>query len=200
MKPALDLRLQGAFHSTLKVLGDLDLTVMPKETVAVTGPSGAGKTTLLRVIAGLHKSWTGKLDLPGKLAMVFQEPVLLPWRTALQNICLTTGCSDGEGRAALDSVELTDKAGAFPGMLSLGQQRRLSLARAFATKPDVLLLDEAFVSLDPGLANEMMSLFEALRETHAVATVLVTHDLNEARRLANRIAVLSGSPARFEPT
>lgn len=199
MTPALTLRLNGANHGAVPILGGLALTVVPGETVAITGPSGAGKTTLLRILAGLHRTWDGHLHLPGRLAMVFQEPVLLPWRSALENICLAAGTTPDQGRAALQAVELGDKADSFPDRLSLGQQRRLSLARAFATQPDVLLLDEAFVSLDPALADEMMTLFERLRDQRALATVLVTHDLAEARRLATRILVLGGQPASFEP-
>ncbi|NEX47943.1 ABC transporter ATP-binding protein [Pseudotabrizicola algicola] len=197
MSPPLSLTLHGAAHGAVQILGALSFSVAPRETVAITGASGAGKTTLLRIIAGLHRGWSGELRLQGRLAMVFQEPVLLPWRTALQNICLATGASLAEGEAALASVDLAAKSGAYPDQLSLGQQRRLSLARAFATKPDVLLLDEAFVSLDAALADEIMSLFERLRDRHDVATVLVTHDAAEAARLATRIVVLSGQPARI---
>ncbi|MFN3846427.1 MAG: ABC transporter ATP-binding protein [Paracoccaceae bacterium] len=197
MQPALSLTLVQASHGAAPVLGAVSLQVYPGETVALTGPSGVGKTTLLRVIAGLHRRWDGALHLPGRLAMVFQEPVLMPWRSALDNICLTAGCTADEGRAALASVDLADKAMAYPAALSLGQQRRLSLARAFAAKPDVLLMDEAFVSLDAALADEMMSLFEKLRENRNLATVIVTHDPAEARRLASRVLILDGKPAQI---
>lgn len=199
MTPAIALKLHGASHGAVPILGDIALTVLPGETVAITGPSGAGKTTLLRILAGLHRTWDGHLHLPGRQAMVFQEPVLLPWRSALENICLAARTTPDQGRAALHAVELGDKADSFPNRLSLGQQRRLSLARAFAAQPDVLLLDEAFVSLDQALSDEMMTLFERLRNQRALATVLVTHDLAEARRLATRILVLGGHPATVQP-
>lgn len=197
MTPAISLTLHAASHGAAPALGALSLQVMTGETVAVTGPSGVGKTTLLRILAGLHTRWTGTLHLPGRLAMVFQEPVLMPWRTALENICLAAGCTEGEGKAALASVDLASKSDVYPSALSLGQQRRLSLARAFAAMPDVLLMDEAFVSLDAALADDMMTLFEHLRKDRNLATVIVTHDRAEAERLADRSLILGGSPARF---
>lgn len=197
MNPAVALTLEQASHGTAPILGALSLQVMAGETVAITGPSGVGKTTLLRILGGLHTRWLGSLHLPGRLGMVFQEPVLMPWRTALENICLTADCSPADGRAALASVDLAEKSGSYPNALSLGQQRRLSLARAFAARPDVLLLDEAFVSLDAELADDMMTLFERLRADRNLATIFVTHDRAEAQRLASRILTLAGKPARF---
>lgn len=195
MAPALSLRLDTASHGGMPLLGPMALDVAAGETVAITGPSGVGKTTLLRILAGLHRRWTGTLVVPGRVAMVFQEPVLMPWRSALRNIVLAAQCSEAEAQAALDAVELGDRAQAWPGTLSLGQQRRLALARAFAARPDVLLMDEPFVSLDPALAEEMMALFERLRAQSGVATVLVTHAAAEAERLADRILRIGGTPA-----
>ncbi|PRD40182.1 UNVERIFIED_CONTAM: ssuB1 [Trichonephila clavipes] len=129
--------------------------------------------------------------------MVFQEPVLLPWRNALDNITLATRCDPASACAALARVGLADKATALPGELSLGQQRRLALARAFAAQPDVLLMDEPFVSLDPALTDDMMALLEAERARRPMATILVTHAPAEAARLADRLLRLEGSPACF---
>ncbi len=195
--PALALTLQHSGHGAVPVLGPLSLTVESGETVAITGPSGIGKTTLLRIVAGLHRRYEGTLDLPGRVSMVFQEPTLLPWRSAEANLILTTGCTQAQAQAALAEVGLADHADRFPGTLSLGQQRRLSLARAFAARPDVLLMDEPFVSLDPALASEMMTLFETLRRGRKLATLIVTHAEDEAARLATRILRLDGAPARI---
>jgi ABC-type nitrate/sulfonate/bicarbonate transport system ATPase subunit len=195
MQPALKLDLIEARRGAAPVLGPLSLDVYPGETVAITGASGIGKTTLLRILAGLHDRWRGSLDLPGRVAMVFQEPTLLPWRTALENITLVALCSEAEALAALRDVDLEGKARSYPGALSLGQQRRLALARAFARQPQVLLMDEACVSLDPALADEMMSLFERLRQSRPLATVMVTHVAEEAARLATRTLRLQGQPA-----
>ncbi|WP_299044832.1 ABC transporter ATP-binding protein [uncultured Tateyamaria sp.] len=193
--PLLDLRLRGLAYQGKPVLRNVSLRLAPGETLALVGPSGIGKSSLLRVIAGLEAKYDGDCALNGTCAMVFQEPTLLPWRTVAQNVALTTGASDSAVNTALTEVGLGPRALDFPNQLSLGQQRRLALARAFAVKPDLLLMDEPFVSLDPDLVREMMVLFEQLRARHGVATILVTHVADEAQHLADRIVTLGGTPA-----
>jgi NitT/TauT family transport system ATP-binding protein len=128
--------------------------------------------------------------------MVFQDPTLLPWRSALDNLRIVhPGLGADEAQAMLDKVGLGDRGAAFPGQLSLGQQRRLSLARAFAGRPDLLILDEPFVSLDAATGEEMLALTERLIAETRPATLLVTHARAEAERLANRIMHLAGQPA-----
>lgn len=195
--PVLSMTLPGLAFDDKPVLGPLVLTLRPGETVALTGPSGVGKTTLMRVIAGLETRHDGHIEKPERAAMVFQEPTLMPWRSVADNLAITLGLSQSEIAKVLLEVGLDGRGNAFPNQLSLGQQRRLSLARAFAGKPDLLLLDEPFVSLDDKLADEMMTLFERLRAKRPVATLIVTHARDEATRLASRILELSGSPARL---
>ena len=195
--PVLDLRLDALSYGGQLILQDIALTVPRGQTVALVGPSGIGKSSLLRVFAGLERNYSGTCHVAGKTAMVFQEPTLLPWRNLRDNITIATGASQAEADAALADVGLASRAEEYPNRLSLGQQRRLSLARAFAVKPALLLMDEPFVSLDPALVDEMMTLFTVLRDAHRVTTVLVTHVEEEARRLADRVITLAGSPAQI---
>lgn len=196
-RPVLSLALPSFCYGRSRVLGRIDLSLNPGETVAITGPSGIGKTTLLRILCGLEPSHHGYRSVPGRVGMVFQEPVLLPWRSAVDNLMLTTELTRQDALKALEDVGLGGREAMFPDQLSLGQQRRLALARAFAGEPEVMFLDEPFVSLDPAMADEMMCLFTRLRARRALATVLVTHSETEAERLASRVLSLSGSPARI---
>lgn len=189
--------MTGLSYGQTPILGPIGLSVPGTQTLALVGPSGIGKTSLLRVIAGLEHRHTGVCTTHGTVAMVFQEPTLLPWRSLRDNICIPTGVSVQQAEVCLADVGLGGRGDDFPGQLSLGQQRRLALARAFAVEPDILLMDEPFVSLDPALADEMMTLFASLRAKHRLATIFVTHVEDEARRLADRIVTLGGTPAQI---
>lgn len=196
-------RYSGGAGSHL-ALANLKFDVQEGEFVCLLGPSGCGKTTLLNLIAGLDTAYQGEIFLaPGTLdhlAYVFQTPRLLPWRTVHKNVDLVAETqADGEGLAArlLEAVGLTAFSGSYPGELSVGMQRRAALARAFACRPKLLLMDEPFVSLDPGAAEDLRKLLADILSERAATVLFVTHDHAEAVQLADRILLLSGAPAEI---
>lgn len=179
------------------VLGEIALVLQPGERLAILGPSGIGKSTLLRILAGIDRDFDGQLKSPRRVAMVFQEPTLLPWRSVADNLRLTTDASPVSIADVLDAVGLSAHAAKFPGQLSLGQQRRVALARALTAEPEVLLLDEPFASLDDALAAEMRELVVRLLSDSAMGLVLVTHARADADAICPRAVRLIGSPARL---
>ena len=191
---------QAASGERLEVLDDIAFTLRPGEVGAIVGPSGCGKTTMLRIIAGLDRDYDGTVARPpdGRLGMVFQEPRLLPWRTVDDNVRLVAPAIEARELAALFEVlGLAGHRAHYPGELSLGLARRVALARAFAVKPELLLLDEPFVSLDQALAARLRDELVTLVDRYAVITLLVTHDIDEAAALADRLILLSARPARM---
>jgi ABC-type nitrate/sulfonate/bicarbonate transport system ATPase subunit len=189
---------RSASGGELEVLRDVAFTLAAGTVGALVGPSGCGKTTLLRIITGLDPDFEGTVRLPdhGKLGMVFQEPRLLPWRSVERNVRLgAPEATDAELDALFAALGLGAHRHHFPGELSLGQARRVALARAFAVRPDLLVLDEPFVSLDAALAAHLRDELAALVTSRRVTTVLVTHDIDEAIGLADRLFLLSASPA-----
>jgi ABC-type nitrate/sulfonate/bicarbonate transport system ATPase subunit len=188
---------RSASGGTLHVIKGLALSLRGGEVGALVGPSGCGKTTLLRIIAGLDRDYQGSIALPdhGRLGVVFQEPRLLPWRTLEQNVRLAApAASDTVLTALFHTLGLDAHRNLFPGELSLGLARRVALARALAIEPDLLLLDEPFVSLDDALAARLREELAELVTFRPVTTLLVTHNLDEAIGLADRLFFLSGSP------
>ncbi|MEM9341767.1 MAG: ATP-binding cassette domain-containing protein [Pseudomonadota bacterium] len=191
------VEVRAAHLGGAHVLGALRFTIAAGETVALRGPSGVGKTTLLRILAGLERGFEGTREVTPKSALMFQEPTLLPWRSAVANVCIATGCPREVALGRLADVGLGDRAEALPTQLSLGQQRRLALARALAMEPELLLLDEPFVSLDADLVAEMQALIARLCQREDRALVIVTHSDAETRALATRVVTLGGTPARI---
>jgi ABC-type nitrate/sulfonate/bicarbonate transport system ATPase subunit len=182
------------------VLEAIRLELDPGEVVAITGASGCGKTTLLNLVAGLDRDFEGRIRMPDgtRLAYVFQEPRLLPWRTVRQNVALVLGGAADTSRrveTALGEVGLAGSAEVFASRLSLGMARRAALARAFVVGPDLLLLDEPFVSLDEATARRLRLLLLDLLTRRRTTALFVTHQLDEAVMMADRVVVLGGTPA-----
>ncbi|HEY5360478.1 MAG TPA: ABC transporter ATP-binding protein [Streptosporangiaceae bacterium] len=177
-----------------RVLDGLDLDIAPGEFVALIGRSGSGKSTLLRALAGLDSGVTGELSVAGAVAVAFQEPRLVPWRRVRDNVCLGLRASDPKSvaRAALEEVGLAAQADAWPLTLSGGEAQRAALARALVREPSLLLLDEPFSALDALTRITMHHLVLRLWAHHQPAVLLVTHDLDEALSLADRVIVLAG--------
>ena len=190
----------SASGARLDVLRDFAFTLAQGDVAAFVGPSGCGKTTLLRIIAGLDRSYEGSITgaAQGAIGMVFQEPRLLPWRTVEQNLRLAAPRADSAKLSdLLDVLELAPHRTHYPGELSLGLARRVALARAFAVDPELLILDEPFVSLDQALATRLRSELATLVDRRQVTTILVTHDVEDAIWLADRLFLLSARPARI---
>jgi sulfonate transport system ATP-binding protein len=175
------------------VLDDLSLTIAESEFAVLLGPSGCGKTTLLRLLGGLDRPDAGTLSVPRARAIVFQNDRLLPWQRVLRNVTigLYEAGADERALAVLDEVGLGDHARAWPRTLSGGEAQRVSLARALVADPDLVLLDEPFAALDAITRLRMHDLVRDLRHRHNAAMLLVTHDVDEAIALADRILVMS---------
>jgi NitT/TauT family transport system ATP-binding protein len=196
----------------LEVLDDVSFTVSSGEVVAIVGPSGCGKSTLLSILGGLLQPSAGQAELRGApppgslnpLTFVFQDFALLPWCTVEENVefvLLHTGLSATERAAivadALRRTGLTDFRGAWPKQLSGGMRQRVGIARALAVRPAILLMDEPLSALDSQTRELLMEDFIGLLADGAKGAVYLTHNLEEAVRLADRIVVLSRRPGRI---
>jgi sulfonate transport system ATP-binding protein len=174
------------------VLKDLSLDIRSGEFVALLGASGSGKTTLLRTLAGLDPAPADQVDAPQARAVVFQDARLMPWKRVWRNVALGLGGGDIRARAeaALVEVGLTHRSEAWPATLSGGEAQRAALARALIRQPKLLLLDEPFAALDALTRIKMHELVLKLWRAHDPAVLLVTHDVDEAITLADRVLVL----------
>lgn len=201
-----DKTYPGANGEGIQAVRGLAFCADSSSCTALVGPSGCGKTTILKIIAGLDHSFEGEISLngskpdAGRIGFVFQEPTLLPWRSLEENVRLAAmpDISDADLDTLLDQAEIAEFRGRFPGELSLGLARRASIVRALAAKPDLLLLDEPFVSLDRETAAKLRRLVARILDQQPVTALLVTHDLAEAVELADRIITLAPRPARVE--
>ncbi|WP_460141410.1 ABC transporter ATP-binding protein [Pseudomonas sp. S2_E01] len=196
----LDIRVERKTFASTMVLQNIHLQLQPRETVSLLGPSGCGKSTLLRIVAGLEQDFHGELrSNAGEVAFVFQEPRLMPWLTVAQNIGFS---ADGNYDKAwvgqlIDEVGLSGFAEALPKALSGGMAQRVAIARGLYSRPDVLLLDEPFSAVDAFTRMKLQDLLLQLAERHAIALLLVTHDVDEALYLSDRVLVMDNRPSRI---
>ncbi len=174
------------------VIRDLDLDLRPGEFVALIGRSGCGKSTLLRILADLDHEIEGEVEVPVKRAVAFQAPRLMPWKRVWRNVALALPGTPDRARAhaALEEVGLAHRAHVWPKVLSGGEAQRASLARALIREPDLMLLDEPFGALDALTRAKAQELVKELWQRHRCAILLVTHDVEEALLLADRVLVM----------
>jgi len=195
------------------VLDDLSLTINSGEFICLLGPSGCGKTTLMNLIAGFDKPTEGTVEIDGQLVThpnpkhitIFQDYGLFPWRTVLDNVLFGLEAKGIKGKAAkeladqyLELVGLTTAAGQFPRQLSGGMKQRVAIARALAVEPDILLMDEPFGALDAftryRLQDEVLRIWQEKKTT----IIFVTHDIDEAIYLGQKIVIMSPNPGRID--
>ena len=191
---------ENAAGERQEVLGRISFSLRAGEVGVFVGPSGCGKSTMLKILAGVDHDYQGRVARPhpARLGMVFQEPRLLPWRSVEDNIRLVVPDIDEAKLSELFAVlELSAHRSHFPGELSLGLARRVALARAFAVQPDFLILDEPLASLDDALAARLREEIAILVGGRSMITLLVTHNLDDAIRLGDRLFLLSARPARI---
>ena len=215
----VELKLESA-AGFVNILRGISLEIAHGETMSIVGPSGSGKSTLMMVIAGLERQSAGKVLIDGvdfgalgedalarfrrdAIGIVFQSFHLVPTMTALENVAIPlelAGLRDAfaRARAGLDAVGLGQRIGHYPGQLSGGEQQRVAIARAFAPRPRLLLADEPTGNLDGETGSSVIDLLFALKETHGSTLVLITHNLEIARRYGRELHLASGRVASDE--
>lgn len=191
----VSIRKLGRSFGSMRVLDGIDLDIAPGQFVSLIGASGVGKSTLLKIVAGLDVPTTGELRIGAPLdkpdvRMMFQEDRLLPWRDVLGNVTLGTRRRKADARELLSAVGLAGREDSYPAVLSGGQRQRAALARALLHRPDVLLLDEPFGALDALTRASMQELLSGILEEAPRTVILVTHDVEEALLLSDRVIVM----------
>jgi sulfonate transport system ATP-binding protein len=201
-QPAIRANGIGKAFTTRSVLDGVDLAIPPGEVFVIVGESGCGKSTLLRLFAGLETADVGDVDVRGQVSIAFQDARLLPWLPVWENVAFGLDAPSAQRRtralAALEEVGLARLANAWPATLSGGEAQRAALARAMIRNPAVLLLDEPFGALDALTRLRMHRLLQTLWERHRFTVVLVTHDVDEALALGDRVIVLGRGRVRDE--
>ena len=207
----LDARVVAKRYDGRTVLDNVDLSIGRGEIVSLVGPSGCGKSTLLRIIAGLDRAFEGEVTLAGqplrepseRVGVMFQEPRLLPWLRVEDNVRFIagTGANDGgRARRLIDEVGLEGHEKAWPKQLSGGMAQRVALARGLYTQPDLLVLDEPFSAVDALARMRLQSLLLSVASAHGTAVLIVTHDLDEALYLSDRVYLMGAHPGRIVET
>jgi sulfonate transport system ATP-binding protein len=210
MSIALDIHVQEKRYGTRTVLRDVRLQLQAGEIVSLIGASGCGKSSLLSIASGLDRDFSGEIRLNGAplngtssdIGFIFQEPRLFPWLTVAQNVAFDSNgapSSQSVVTRLLSEVGLEDHAGALPKQLSGGQAQRAAIARGLFTQPRVLLLDEPFSAVDAFTRMKLQDLLLKVALEHRLTVLLVTHDIDEALYLSDRIVLLDGGLTEFHP-
>ena len=189
----MTVRDGGKAFGDRPVLAHWNVTLAPGERMALLGPAGCGQTTFLRMVAGLESPTTGSVEVTARrVGFVFQDARLIPWLSVRRNLAFV---SSEDPTTLLERLGLAGVEHVFPGELSGGMRQRVNLARALLVRPDLLLLDEAFSSLDVGIKVGIMKDLVRLWQHHRFAVIMATHDPREAVLLADRVLVIRGHPA-----
>ena len=192
-----------SFESSKAVLKDINLSVNKGEIVSILGPSGCGKSTILRILAGLESASEGSISLSSSMSFVFQQPLLLEWKSALANVCMPLELqgdknASTKAKESLNLVGLGDSIHLFPEELSGGMKMRVSLARALVTEPEILLLDEPFAALDEMTRERLNEEILDLNQEKQMTLLFVTHNIFEAVFISDRIIILGENPASIQ--
>jgi sulfonate transport system ATP-binding protein len=205
----VEVRVDSRRYGARTVLDHLSLQIESGEIVSLVGPSGCGKSTLLRIVAGLDRQYQGEVRLNGvpqqgpssQIGVIFQEPRLLPWLTVADNVGFEAGRHGGRDprvQQLLAEVGLAGHENALPKALSGGMAQRVAIARGLFSQPDLLLLDEPFSAVDAMTRMRLQALLLSVARAHGTAALLVTHDLDEALYLSDRVLLMAPAPGRID--